>query len=204
MDFKPTSPINKSNSIPSLKHLDSEDTNKTNPNSGEGLEFFPMVPPSLEKKISSELFPAQDIREFNVTEVQTNPLTVIEYPNNFVYFGEHQDGIPNGFGIAYDKDIQKIWLEGIWQNGVLNGYGKEYLEGELSFEGEWKDGNYKGWGKSFDTNEEIYEGQFSNSVKCGFGTLKSINSNEEKSGYFFGVICHTKDLQPDLEEKRLE
>ena len=81
-------------------------------------------------------------------------------------------GIPSGEGKEYQIYPLKHYLvyEGNFENGVHNGYGKEYstTSGKLIYEGNFKNNQYHGKGILYDENtgKVIHDGEFS------FGDIK--------------------------------
>ena len=120
--------------------------------------------------------------------------TIIEGENDnnyeWIYIGEVKEGtdhIPHGIGIKVlsNGDIE----EGYWQNGGLQGRGRdinlsgvyyigEYKEGERNgegtryfstgnkwYEGGWKDGQHYGQGTCYEPNGDKYTGQWDGQYK---------------------------------------
>jgi antitoxin component YwqK of YwqJK toxin-antitoxin module len=73
-----------------------------------------------------------------------------------------------GNGKEYDFDGNLIY-EGEYLNGVKNGKGKEYLNGEIKYEGEYLNGVRNGKGKEFKYNRLIFEGEYLNGKRNGKG-----------------------------------
>ena len=76
-------------------------------------------------------------------------------------------------GKGYIKDygyFGKLIFEGEYMNGVKNGKGIEYLDGEINFEGEYKNGEKNGKGKEYFHNKKlIFEGEYKNGKRNGIG-----------------------------------
>ena len=122
-----------------------------------------------------------------------------EYQNNFlysneIYFGEIENGEPNGQGIfgspkllglsgeiIYHSNYGKY--EGEWKDGKMHGQGKlSFLDGR-KYEGEWKNGNEHGQGTKTYNDGGKYEGEWRKGIvwngmtydKYGHILLKFVN-----------------------------
>ena len=82
-------------------------------------------------------------------------------------------------GKGYIKDygyFGKLIFEGEYMNGVKNGKGIEYLDGEINFEGEYKNGEKNGKGKEYFHNKKlIFEGEYKNGKRNGIGNSYYFN-----------------------------
>jgi len=106
------------------------------------------------------------------------------------YYGEIENGIPNGKGVV--KTIDKQKYDGEWKNGRRHGKGIYIIPDSIEYEGEWKDGKTSGQGILTFNNGDKYVGGWKNGKKNGQGTLTSENkgtySGEWKNGYPHGQL----------------
>ena len=80
--------------------------------------------------------------------------------------GDCQNGFGTFVGIE-GKDTIKII--GNFKNAVFSGYGKSYLNNQLTYDGQWEDFKYHGKGTLYtgDSNEHKFIGEFKNGIKEG-------------------------------------
>ncbi len=116
-----------------------------------------------------------------------------------VYKGEFLNGIREGFGVYYYKDLNQYYY-GYWRNGNVNGFGFYVKDGKLLQAGEYEDGKQKynylierkqsnitgcegdcenGFGKFNFSNGDTYEGFWvgGKQEKVGHYFFKSANSH---------------------------
>jgi len=120
-----------------------------------------------------------------------------EYKGDFLNFEYH------GKGILYFDDIDKIYFQGIFENGKFID-GKLYdLEGKVIYKGKFIDEKpIKGKNiKLYDLNKNlIYDGDFKNGIFSGFGKLYKKNNlyydGDFKNGIFsgFGKLYKNNNL----------
>jgi hypothetical protein len=90
------------------------------------------------------------------------------------YEGLFVAGVPQGKGRLFSGG--KLLYEGEWKAGRMNGTGKLYSsEGKAVFEGLFQNGVRQGYGVLFDsaTGKKVYEGNWVGDVRAGYG--KSFN-----------------------------
>lgn len=91
-------------------------------------------------------------------------------------------------GIYYQASppAGRKWKEGTFnENEQLQGYGKMYDdEGKLNLEGTFQDGGLNGTGKQY-WEDGMYEGEFKNSRSHGKGVLKSFSHGSIWTGEFY-------------------
>ena len=121
----------------------------------------------------------------------------IEY-GEYVYIGEHQEGLPEGKGKMdygdgnqYEGEFHKGQMhgkgtydffngakyEGEWMNGLYEGYGKFYYTDGGSYEGEWKNADKHGYGKQIAVEGDIYEGEWFEDKRQGSGKYVYANGD---------------------------
>ena len=124
------------------------------------------------------------------------------------YFGDWENGIPNGFGIivfngmkSYEgefKDGQKCgqgievfpdgdYYKGEFINGYREGKGKYNFVGGSYYNGDMKNSKFDGEGVFSWNNGQIYNGGFNNGKMNGHGTFKW-NDGSTFSGYYSNNI----------------
>lgn len=104
---------------------------------------------------------------------------------NGIYTGGFENELPNGNGKFESKTLDGIfWYHegsfvdghfqgegaevwgsgqkdiGNYQNDLLNGQGKRYMNDQLLYEGEWKDGKYNGKGTEYGSSSEKWVGTY--------------------------------------------
>lgn len=79
----------------------------------------------------------------------------------WVYIGFFKDGKIEGQGTLEFPSIH-LKLEGDFKNGDLDGKGKVFQNGLLSYEGDFKNGERHGYGKMYEDGKLIFEGKFAN------------------------------------------
>lgn len=83
--------------------------------------------------------------------------------------GEFSSGILNGFGRIYLEG--NLFKEGHFKNGKLHGYGKEYAKGIICSEGEYEDGKLRGPGKKYSGGVLVAEGFYIRNKLNGPGKI---------------------------------
>lgn len=104
--------------------------------------------------------------------------------NNQIYIGNWNiNGKFHGYGILYTSDgLSKI--EGIWNNGVLSGYGRLFKSNEY-YEGEFLKTLANGEGVYHYNNNSIYQGSFADGIPNGKGKI-----SYEDGSYFEGCFVN--------------
>ncbi|WP_274364967.1 stalk domain-containing protein [Paenibacillus thermotolerans] len=82
--------------------------------------------------------------------------------------GELDGALPNGY-VRNFEDSGYIAYEGSVIQGVFNGEGKYFLQGQLIYEGEFENNAYHGQGKYYIDGKLHYEGQFAENASHGKG-----------------------------------
>ena len=83
------------------------------------------------------------------------------YLNGDFYKGEIKNNLPNGKGIKYYGNSNKIRYQGEFVNGIQEGKGKYIWENGEYYVGEWKNDKKNGRGTIFLNNGVIkYQGNF--------------------------------------------
>ncbi len=98
------------------------------------------------------------------------------YNSTRYYFGQINNGQPNGFGKEFTKD-KTIYFVGNFIAGAANGDGRIYSEQDgivyIKYEGEYKDNNTNGSGTTYELIAgeavEIYTGEYKNGKYDGTG-----------------------------------
>ncbi len=86
------------------------------------------------------------------------------------YRGGYQNGLYQGEGALYDTPLR--WIEGVFDQGVLGGTVKLYVNKALYYEGGYQDGAFNGAGKIYNPfGEPVFEGNFLSGVPDGVSLL---------------------------------
>ena len=98
-----------------------------------------------------------------------NGSTMTEYNENGskVYEGEFVERVEEGIkrkgkGVEYADDGETVLYVGDWSDGLRNGYGVWYDDGEVVYKGEWKRGVPCGKGMLVKEDGSIVEGEWEN------------------------------------------
>jgi len=123
------------------------------------------------------------------TAAKLNPTYVLEFNDEWGYYGERIDGKKTGEGYEFFQDGRKY--AGHYENNSFNGFGTFYdKNGEVLYKGYWRNGIIiKGEGALNFNDGRKYVGEFSNNVPEGSGTLydadgKIINKGKWRNGAF--------------------
>jgi hypothetical protein len=118
-----------------------------------------------------------------------NPTCVLEFNNEWGYYGERINGQKTGEGYEFFQDGRKY--VGHFENNMFNGNGRLYDQnGNLLYNGFWQNGAIiKGEGELNYMDGRKYVGQFNNNLPDGYGTLydsdgKILNKGKWKNGIF--------------------
>lgn len=118
----------------------------------------------------------------------------MNYNNGWIYEGEWDDGIWNGYGELTTSDFlySGYWeqgkpngegavsyaaggyYDGTWKNGERDGWGDSYNEDGTYYIGEWENNEYHGHGSYYFADDIYYEGQWENGLQNGIGVYSSI------------------------------
>lgn len=125
-----------------------------------------MVSQKLEKEGSIQSFPKKDIMTSRY--MRDSDLSYIDkYKSHDMYIGTWSiEKKFKGYGILY-KDNTKY--EGIWDNGVLNGFGRYFLPNGDYFEGNFIQGVVEGRGVYHHSDGNVYIGEWLNDYPNGEG-----------------------------------
>lgn len=98
-----------------------------------------------------------------------------------VYYGEVENGMANGKGMAYYPS-GNIYM-GEWKNNLRHGKNSAYkwFTGEI-YEGDYKNDKREGYGVYYFTNGDYYKGEWKNDLNHGSGTLYSGKNEIKLSG----------------------
>lgn len=116
------------------------------------------------------------------------------------YSGGWGNNQPNGFGEMTMVETIGPWVEGdklngIFENGNLNGEGKCSFASGASYAGMYENGLMNGKGKHITKDGDVYEGEFVNNQYSGTGTYTSHDgskySGQLKDSYFDGQGTYT-------------
>jgi antitoxin component YwqK of YwqJK toxin-antitoxin module len=92
------------------------------------------------------------------------------WKNGARFVGSMNKGKREGFGILFYPDGQSIEYEGMWENDLLNGESKHFSpSGELWFAGEYVNGLRQGSGRSYKDGQLSYSGSYFGGKKDGRG-----------------------------------
>lgn len=133
-----------------------------------------------------------DLRIVNIDSTVTSYNFEYLYSNDTEYFGAEKDGKPNGQGrLLHDG---KLFYEGEFKNGVIEGIGKMYdLEDRNSYyEGEFKNNRFQGEGKTVYSDGNYYIGPYVDGMREGTGKLLSADGSLIYTGSFRGDAMHGK------------
>jgi hypothetical protein len=86
--------------------------------------------------------------KYEIEENQITKKTRLTGKPEWVYHGDHEDGVPLGFG-HIDLLRRKERYEGRFQDGYFEGPGKYTYKDDMVYEGEWKRGNRDGSGTRY-------------------------------------------------------
>ena len=116
------------------------------------------------------------------TEAQRNPTYVLEFNDEWGYYGERVNGQKTGEGYELLQDGRKY--VGQFENNAFNGYGTLYdKDGSLQYKGYWNNGTIiKGEGVLIDIDGKKYVGQFNNNMPDGYGALYDTDGNVISKG----------------------
>ena len=95
--------------------------------------------------------------------------------NGCSYVGEFSNGQRTGQGVLSCPTGYRG--EGMFQNGKLDGRGRETIDG-VTYEGEFHAGKYDGNGKLSFPDQAVYEGAFKNGLREGAGTMRFVDGSE--------------------------
>jgi len=129
------------------------------------LTLYPAVQANPEKfKVLKEIGKAD-------TVAKRNPTYLVEFNEEWGYYGERVDGQKTGEGYELLQDGRKY--VGHFENNNFNGFGTLYdKDGKELFRGEWRNGTIiKGEGELTYTDGKKYIGQFTNNMPDGRGAL---------------------------------
>ena len=127
------------------------------------------------EKIPKKVLSYMNKNEFKIPDdINTNKevylMNPIKFKNDDIYEGNwNKNIIKDGKGLYYKKN-EKIFIEGIWDEGVLI-YGRIYYPNNDIYEGYISDFNSHGKGKLIYDNGDIYEGDFVNGEMEGKGKI---------------------------------
>ena len=106
--------------------------------------------------------------------------------DDYIYYGETEgesedtNKVANGFGLYIKKDNCQQKSEGFYENGKLNGFGKEYCIdkqiSEITYMGNWSKGKRSGFGMNFKPNGKI---DFQGTWKYGFTKVNGITYDKD-------------------------
>lgn len=143
---------------------------------------------------------------FNGKYKYKNDINKLEllYNNNLILHVDTINGIPNGNGVHYDVNRNKMY-KGSWYNGYYNGYGINYdSNGIKLYEGDWIRGVPHGRGSSYDNDEnKIYEGTWKDGLNHGFGIQYYKNGNKEYEGEWKDGCCCGSGSNYDLDGNKI-
>jgi hypothetical protein len=127
----------------------------------------------------------QRIEEGYFTNFELNGKGRITYhESGDVYEGEFLDGLLNGEGKIYSNG--ELSDEGYFVDGLLNGEGKRYFNGKLWQEGYFVNNRLNGIGKAYLQGKLSREGEFKKGWLNGIGKK-----------YFDGELCYEGEFKED-------
>ena len=95
--------------------------------------------------------------------------------NGCTYSGDFSNGQRTGQGVF--SCVSGYRGEGSFQNGKLDGRGKEAIDG-AAYEGEFHAGKYDGHGRLSFPDKAVYDGAFKNGLRDGAGTMRFADGSE--------------------------
>jgi len=107
--------------------------------------------------------------------------------DNLVFEGDFVKGNFSN-GISYRKG--KLWREGSYSpDGHFTGYGKVYNEdGRIFLEGNFEKGELQGSGKKYYPNGDTYEGEFREGIPNGQGSYYNATTKSKSVGWFYHIF----------------
>lgn len=114
------------------------------------------------------------------------------YSDDTKYFGAEKDGKPHGQGRLLH--VGKLFYEGEFKNGVIEGKGKMYDPEDRNsyYEGEFKNNRFHGEGKTVYSDGTYYIGPFGDGMREGAGKLLNADGSLIYTGAFSGDAIHGK------------
>lgn len=97
---------------------------------------------------------------------------IYDIDGTFIYQGQIDSGVPNGYGTQYDLD-GRLMYKGQFKSGKYCGTGELYdpYSGKPIYSGNFEANKYEGAGQLFNSfGKVIYSGNFKNGMKSGKGT----------------------------------
>ena len=93
---------------------------------------------------------------------------VVQLSAGRIYKGQLLDGVPNGEGVVIDTTVNEIVYSGMWEDGMYNGMGTLYVQGEQVAHGEFIRGVLVKGSRLF-KNGTSFVGEFQNNTPNGSG-----------------------------------
>lgn len=88
--------------------------------------------------------------------ISSDGLMVCYYANKNLYYGQSQEGMPNGIG-TMKYAIGDVY-EGNFVKGIYNGYGRLKLKDHSEYTGDWKNGLKDGFGTLTKADKSVVKG----------------------------------------------
>jgi len=110
-----------------------------------------------------------------------NCIGIFEYFDGDKFEGLFINGVKEGYGTYYYPNGNKY--EGNWFNDKIQGYGTFYFQSGSKHEGEYLDGKRNGYGTYYYTNGDMYEGEYLNDKYHGYGIYTFANGTKYEGEY---------------------
>jgi hypothetical protein len=124
---------------------------------------------------------------------------IMQYTDGSLICGFFKEGLLNGKGVYYNKNMKKIY-SGYWKSNLYHGNGTLYYNklNNVLYQGYFKEGCFSGFGKFYHKNTRLaYKGYFDNGKFDGKGQLYDLKGELVLDGYWDHDIFIKKTYETD-------